>query len=83
MLSDGDVLVFNTQQKNGKQTVSKILLILLILCKPDEPRKCQYELETLIDIRDKVRKHIKNSYLKNIDAPLGVVPTLLAWMEIN
>ncbi len=58
-------------------------IIETVKCKPDEPRKCQYELETLIDIRDKVRKHIKNSYLKNIDAPLGVVPTLLAWMEIN
>ncbi len=31
----------------------------------------------------KVEKHIKNTYLKRVDAPVGVKPTLKCWMELN
>lgn len=58
-------------------------IIKSIKCKPEEPRKCLYEQETLIEIREKIKKHIKNSYLKKVEAPVGVNPKLLAWMEIN
>ncbi len=34
-------------------------------------------------MRDEVLKHIKNTYLKRIDAPVGVEPTLRCWMELN
>ena len=45
--------------------------------------------ETLKEIRDNIKKHIKNSYLKKIEAPLQdknnnkIGPKLVAWMEIN
>ena len=47
------------------------------------PRKCVTEEKTLIEIRSKIEKHIKNSYLKRIDAPVGVKPSLKCWMEVN
>jgi superfamily II DNA or RNA helicase len=50
---------------------------------PETPRKCTNEESTLIDIRAKVEKHIKNGYLKRIDAPIGVKPSLKCWMELN
>lgn len=50
---------------------------------PKTARRCITEPETLIDIRSKVRKHIKNTYLRKVEAPVGVSPCLLAWMEIN
>ena len=31
----------------------------------------------------KVEKHIKNTYLKRVDAPVGVKPALKCWMELN
>ena len=34
-------------------------------------------------LRGKVEKHIKNSYLKRVDAPVGVKPALRCWMELN
>lgn len=58
-------------------------IIESIRSKPNTPRKCTTDQETLIGIRDKVLKHIKNTYLKRIDAPLGVKPTLKCWMELN
>ena len=50
---------------------------------PTTPRDCTMGQEALLDLRAKVRKHIKNTYLKRIDAPVGVEPRLGAWMEVN
>jgi len=52
-------------------------------CKPNTPRYCITEEKTLNEIRAGVLKHIKDSYLKRVDAPVGVKPTLKCWMEIN
>jgi len=49
----------------------------------DTPRRCIGEEAALVDIRARVEKHIKNGYLKRIDAPVGVKPALRCWMELN
>jgi superfamily II DNA or RNA helicase len=50
---------------------------------PDTPRRCTIDPNTLKKAREKIGKHIKNTYLKKVQAPLGVEPVLRAWMEIN
>ena len=55
----------------------------VIRCQPDTPRHCAIAKETLSDIRGKIEKHIKNTYLKSVQAPLTVKPVLKAWMELN
>jgi len=55
----------------------------LIRCAPDTPRKTRLPRATLSEIRAKVEKHIKNTYLKSAQAPLGVKPLLKAWMELS
>ena len=50
---------------------------------PETPRQNVMPQETLTDIRKSVEKHIKNSYLRRVQAPQGVKPTLKAWMEIS
>ena len=47
------------------------------------PRNCTTEEKSLIGIRTKVETHIKNTYLKRVDAPVGVKPSLKCWMELN
>ncbi len=37
----------------------------------------------LRELRLKVEKHIKNTYLKQVQAPVGVKPVLKCWMELN
>ncbi|HEY3318969.1 MAG TPA: helicase-related protein [Planctomycetota bacterium] len=54
-----------------------------IRCAPDTPRRCVAEHKTLSEIRTKVDKHIRNTYLKKVQAPAGVKPALKAWMELN
>ena len=58
-------------------------IVASIRSQPDTPRHCTTEQKTLREIRGDVEKHIKNSYLKRIDAPVGVKPTLKCWMELN
>ena len=47
------------------------------------PRNCATGEKTLIGIRAKVERHIKNTYLKRVDAPVGVNPSLKCWMDLN
>ena len=54
-----------------------------IRSEPTTPRQCITEEGTLITIRAKIERHIKNTYLKRVDAPMGVKPTLKCWMELN
>jgi len=57
-------------------------IIAVIRSAPDTKRKCLIPKETLSEIRLKLEKHIKNTYLKKVQAPIGVKPTLKAWMEL-
>jgi len=45
-------------------------------------RRTVMDEATLVEIRGRVNKHIKNTYLKRIDAPVGVGPRLACWMEL-
>ena len=54
-----------------------------IRSKPATPRRCTTEEKTLLNIRKRVERHVKNTYLKRVDAPLGVTSRLVCWMELN
>ena len=58
-------------------------IVASIRSSPKTPRKCVTEEKVLISIRSKIEKHIKNSYLKRVDAPVGIKQRLLCWMELN
>ncbi len=49
----------------------------------DTPRCCRFERDDLVAARKAVEKHIKNTYLKRVDAPVGIKPELRCWMELN
>jgi superfamily II DNA/RNA helicase len=58
-------------------------IVASIRSKPETPRKCTTEEKTVVEIRVKIEKHIKNTYMKRVDAPVGVKPALKCWMELN
>jgi hypothetical protein len=37
----------------------------------------------LAEARAKAERHLKNGYLRQVQAPVGVAPTLIAWVELN
>lgn len=54
-----------------------------IRSEPDTPRHTKMAGAALVDLRGKIEKHIKNAYLKRVDAPVGIKPALKCWMEIS
>jgi hypothetical protein len=58
-------------------------IIDVIRCDPDTPRQRNIENNRLSEIRALLDKHIKNTYLKQVQAPIGVKPILKAWMELS
>ena len=54
-----------------------------IKCQPDTPRRAEMTADALRTVRLKIETHIKNTYLKQMQAPVGVKPTLKCWMELN
>jgi superfamily II DNA or RNA helicase len=55
----------------------------VIRCTIETPRQVVVEPTSLRDLRLKIEKHIRNTYLKQIQAPVGVRPVLKCWMELN
>ena len=55
----------------------------LIRSRPDTHRHRTLPENSLSEIRLLVEKHIKNSYFKQKQAPVGVRATLKAWMELS
>ena len=58
-------------------------IIAAIRSTPTTQRSCHLDPSSLIGARKSVVKHIKNSYLKRIDAPIGVNASLKCWMEVD
>jgi hypothetical protein len=69
--------------QSGKVLVDAAAIDAVIHCEPETPRDCHIAQPTLSEARAKVEKHLKNGYLRQVQAPLGVVPQLIAWMELN
>jgi hypothetical protein len=58
-------------------------IISRIRSQPDTQRHCVMGRHTLSEIRTTLERHIKNTYFKQLQAPIGTKPTLKAWMELN
>ena len=58
-------------------------IIEFVRCKPKTPRRVQVDQEKLSKVRKSVEKYIAKTYLRKVQAPVGVKPILKAWMELN
>jgi hypothetical protein len=58
-------------------------IVELIRCQPDTPRHCVVAKDMLSEVRAKVERHIRNTYFKSVQAPVGVKAALKAWMELS
>ena len=54
-----------------------------IQCDSTEARYLSVTEDQFKEIRKTIEKHIKNSYMKSVQAPLDVKPRLVTWMQIK
>jgi superfamily II DNA/RNA helicase len=58
-------------------------ILELIRCTPETPRRQVLERPNLAEMRAKLERYIKNTYLRQVQAPIGTKPILKAWMELS
>ena len=58
-------------------------IVTFVRSTPETPCRVTLPQADLHDVRLRVEKHIKNTYLKQVQAPIGVNPLLKCWMELN
>jgi hypothetical protein len=54
-----------------------------VRCGKETKKNIEKGVTGLASARKAIEKHIKNTYLKDVQAPIGAKPTLITWMEIN
>ena len=66
-------------------TISEVLeeTWTAVRCAKDTDRIIKQGVTKLAPVRKAIEKHIKNTYLKDIQVLIGAKPTLIAWMEIS
>ena len=68
--------------ESGEIRADATKIFPLIESDSDTPRKTETAKARLSEIRREMDKHITNTYLRKVQAPIGVSMTLLAWMEL-
>ena len=53
-----------------------------IQCDRDEPRRLETTEEDFTAVRKTIESYIKKSYMRAVQAPLGVKPRLVTWMQL-
>jgi hypothetical protein len=71
------------EKESGKILSEPGEIVGSIRAAPETPRNGLADSEEMATVRRTIEKHIKNIYLKRVQAPIGVKPVLKAWMEIS
>ncbi|KAA1258013.1 ATP-dependent helicase HepA [Rubripirellula obstinata] len=82
-LEAGDSAWYLYDIKSEKIITDTAEIVECIRSTAETPRVCKLDPPSLTKIREKLDKHLKNAYLKKVQAPIGVKPVLRAWMELN
>lgn len=78
----GDVQWYLHDVATGEIVEDAPRIVDVIRAAPETPRRTDMEHVKLSDIRVEVEKHLTKTYLKKVQAPVGVRPVLKTWIEL-
>ncbi len=78
----GDVQWYLYDVASGDIIEEAPRMIDAIRSMPETRRQTEMPQAKLSDIRNTLEKHITKTYLRKVQAPVGVVPELRAWLEL-
>ena len=55
----------------------------MIKTEPNEERAVAISADTFADYKKKIESHINKTYMRSIQAPVGVKPKLVTWMQLT
>ncbi len=72
------------RRPDGSLTEDPPVIAGLIRCEPATPREVAATRDTLLTAKKAVEKHVRNSYLKSVGAPIDAPkPELVAWLDLT
>jgi superfamily II DNA or RNA helicase len=80
---DGRVAWYYLDLDSGQIADTATQIAETVRSGPSTPRVLKIERPTLREARETIERHIRNTYLKQVQAPAGVKPILKAWMELH
>lgn len=82
--TDGDGLYrwYLVDDKNDIITDQTYEIWKAIKCEPEEPREFTCSEEEFFLVRKKIEAYIKKEYMRAVQAPMGVRPRLVTWMQL-
>ena len=68
---------------NGKISEDAYEIWQMIKTEPDEERAVAISSDTFADYKKMIETHINKTYMRSIQAPVGVKPKLVTWMQLT
>jgi superfamily II DNA or RNA helicase len=78
----GEVRWYFREAESGKIHEDLAHCWAAIRCRPDTSRRVNLDVGGLADARKEIERHVRNTRLKEMNAPIGAKPVLIAWMEV-
>lgn len=82
-LATGSAQWYLLETASGHITSDAEAIQRVVQCGPETARVCLSAQDDLVEARKKVEAYLKDEYMKPRQAPLGVKPVLMTWMELN
>ena len=79
---DREVKWYFWDAQTGKITEKPEQTWAAVRCMPDTERIVKQGVTQLSDARKAIEKHIRNTFLRDVQSPIGAKPELVGWMEI-
>lgn len=79
---DGIYRWYLLDEDTGKVTDETYEIWKAIQCEQAEPRCIATDEERFSALRKKMESHIKKSYMRAVQAPVGIKPRLVTWMQL-
>lgn len=67
---------------NDEISEDAVRIFPIIRATPETPRQTRLPQPDLTALRQQMDRHVTNTYLKKVDAPLNVTARLIAWLEL-
>ena len=80
---DGMYRWYILDEDTGDVLVQPFEIWNAIKCNPDEPRFISTTEQTFSEKRKTIEDYIKKSYMRTVQAPVGVKPRLVTWMQLS
>ena len=81
--SDGRTVWYTINSETAEIIDNTYQIWQTIKCEQNEERAVAISAEDFAEYKKKVESHINRTYMRSVQAPVGVKPKLVTWMQLT